>query len=155
MQKLPRYPGRGGHGFYLTRPAPTRVYLQNYPSRVFIYKPLFLSCLSLSSSLFFFAFLSCRPPLPHIALFLTQPPSSHWFHFLSRPKTLTQPCRSPPSPPVVASFYSTQIKRAPLSLFCSISLFSLLMNRDQAPCFSHENQRPLPPSTTDFSPISM
>ena len=42
---------------------PPRVYLQNYPSRVFIYKPIFLSFLSLTSSLFFFCLASLTQPL--------------------------------------------------------------------------------------------
>ena len=66
---------RGGAGrsrILFDPPRPDSSIFTKLPlSRVFIYKPLFLSCLSLSSSLFFSAFLSYRPPLPHTAPFLT------------------------------------------------------------------------------------
>ena len=78
VAKIAPIPGAGQSRILFDPPRPDPSIFTKLPlSRVFIYKPLFLSCISLSSSLFFFAFLSYRPPLPHIALFLTQPPSSH------------------------------------------------------------------------------
>ena len=49
---------------------------------------------------------------------------------------------------------STMQMSSNFSLFHSISLFSLLIDCDRAPCLGHENCQPPPPSTVKFSPRS-